>query len=285
MILALLAVSLLAQTPAVPTGEPEVIGQITIRDEAVTESSGLAASRRYKNVFYTHNDSGDTARFFRFDNTGAVTAVFRLEGVRAVDWEDMELQRVGGTDYIYLADTGDNARQRNQVFVHRVPEPGSDEGNALLKPETFTLTYPDRKNDCECLLVDPATGAIWLVTKARDQKTSVYVCREPKAGRVQTLELVKDDMKVNTGMLGGTLVTAGDVSQDGKSVVLKTYAGGYIFSAKGRFDSWVNAVPIPVQFPLEKQGEGVCFTPDGSVLMTCSEGSPCLVSAIRTPKH
>lgn len=285
MLATLVAMAALAQTPTVPTGEPEILGRISVADPAVNESSGLAVSRKNKGVFYTHNDSGDTARFFRFDATGAVTAVFRLEGIQAIDWEDMELQRVGGKDYIYLADCGDNGRLRNQIFVHRVAEPDPSEGNALLKPETYTFVYPDRKNDCECLLVDPASGAIWFVTKARDQKTTVYVCRDPKPGRVQTLELVKDDLRVNTGGIGGNLVTSGDVSPDGKSIVLKTYAGGYIYSAKGRFDSWIAAVPIPVQFPLEKQGEGVCFAPDGDVLMTCSEGSPCPVLAIKAPKH
>ncbi|MFM9873748.1 MAG: hypothetical protein ACKVQS_09830 [Fimbriimonadaceae bacterium] len=274
---------LLNQTPTVPVGEPQVVDRWVISDQSVNESSGLGASRSNAGDYYTHNDSGDTARFFRFNKKGEITGVFRLDGVKAIDWEDMEIAQIGGTSFIYLGDTGDNGRLREEIFVHRVKEPNSDSGNELIKAETFTFKYPDRKNDCEALIVEPRNGAIWLVTKARDQKTSVYVCREPKPGSVQTLEKVVDDLKINTGGLGGNLVTAGSVSPDGKLVVLKTYAGGYIYSVKDRFESWVDSAPIPVQFPLEKQGEAVCFSSDGTFLISSSEGTPCSIQVFRVP--
>jgi len=279
----ILALVLGGQTPTVPVGEPKIVDRWVITDPAIDESSGLGASRAYAGTYYTHNDSGDTARFFRFNKKGEVTGVFRLDGVKAIDWEDMEVAQVKGKNFVYLGDMGDNARMRNEVFVHRVSEPLSSAGNELLKPETYTFKYPDRKNDCEALLVNPKDGSIWFVTKARDQKTSVYVCREPKAGATQTLEKVTDDLKIGTGGLGGNLVTAGSVSADGMMVVLKTYAGGYIYRATDGFDSWVNGAAKPVQFPLEKQGESVCFSADGAYLLSNSEGTPCPIQVFRVP--
>ncbi|ARU40062.1 hypothetical protein CCB80_02485 [Armatimonadetes bacterium Uphvl-Ar1] len=272
------------QTPKVPVGEPKVTARWEIAMKEIDESSGLGASRRSSGVFYTHNDSGDTARFFRFDKKGEVTAVYRLDGVKAIDWEDMEVASVGRKQYVYLADVGDNGRIRPEIYVHRVEEPATDLGNAVLKPETYRFQYPDRKNDCEAVLVDPKTGAIWFVTKARDQKTTVYVCREPRVGGLQVLEKVHEDLKINTGGLGGNLVTGGSVSPDGMMIVLKTYAGGNIYRVTGGFDSWVKSVPIPVQFPLEKQGEAVCFSGDGSFLVSSSEGSPCPIQVFRVPR-
>ncbi len=280
---AVVALVLGLQTPAVPTGEPKIVDRWVITDKSIDESSGLGASRAYAGVYYTHNDSGDTARFFRFNKKGEVTGVFRLDGVKAIDWEDMEVAQVKGKNYVYLGDTGDNGRMREEIFVHRVIEPQASSGNEVLKAETFTFKYPDRKNDCEALLVNPVDGSIWFVSKARDQKTTVYVCREPKAGATQTLEKVAEDLKINTGGLGGNWVTAGSVSPDGKSVVLKTYAGGYLYKVGEGFDSWVKSAPVAVQFPLEKQGEAVCFSADGVYLLSNSEGSPCAVQVFRVP--
>lgn len=282
--MALVAMGLvMAQTPKVPVGEPKVVDRWELSMKEIDESSGLGASRRSAGVYYTHNDSGDAARFFRFNKKGEVTGVYLLDGVKAIDWEDMEVASVGGKHFVYLADVGDNGRIRGEIYVHRVEEPAVDAGNMVLKAETYRFQYPDRKNDCEAVLVDPKTGAIWFVSKARDQKTTVYVCRTPRVGALQTLEKVADDLKVNTGGLGGNLVTGGSVSPDGRSIVLKTYAGGYIYEATEEFDSWVNAKPRPVQFPLEKQGEAVCFSGDGAFLVTSSEGSPCPIQVFRVP--
>jgi hypothetical protein len=280
---ALFALVLGAQTPTVPTGEPDIVDRWVITDKSLDESSGLGASRAYSGTYYTHNDSGDTARFFRFNKSGEITGVFRLNGVKAIDWEDMEVARVDKKNYIYLGDTGDNGRLREEIFVHRVVEPVDTSGNEVLKAETYTFKYPDRKNDCEALLVNPKDGSIWLVSKARDQKTSVYVCRQPKAGGTQTLEKVVDDLKISTGGLGGNLVTAGSVSPDGSLIVLKTYYGGYIYRATEGFDSWVKSTAIPVQFPLEKQGEAVCFSADSAYLLSSSEGTPCPIQVFRVP--
>lgn len=274
----------LGQTPAVPLGEPKIVDRWQIADKMVNESSGLAASRKYSGVYYTHNDSGDSARFFRFNKKGEISGVFLLDGVKAIDWEDMEVATVGGKSYVYLADCGDNDRKRDEIFVHRVEEPSIESGNEVLKPLTYRFKYPDRKNDCEGVMVNPADGSIWFVSKARDQKTTVYICREPKAGAVQTLEKVHEDLKVKTGGLGGHLVVAASASPDGKSIVIKTYAGGYIYRVKEGFDSWVNATPIPVQFPLEVQGEAVCFSADGAFLISSSEGSPCPIQVFGVPK-
>lgn len=270
------------QTPPVLAGEPKTVASWKIADQAVNESSGLGASRRAAGVYYTHNDSGDVARFFRFNKTGAVTGVFRLANIKAIDWEDMEVATVGGKHFVYLADCGDNARARNEIFVHRVLEPSLDDETAVIENiQTYTFQYPDRKNDCEAILVNPADGSIWFVTKARDKKTSVYVARNPKPGSIQKLELVFDDLKINTGGLGGNLVTGGSVSPDGKRIALKTYAGGYLYSVAKDFSDWVHSKPMPVQFPLEKQGEAVCFSMDNTYLISSSEGSPCPIAVFR----
>jgi len=282
LVAALLLGAIPFQTPVVEPGEPKVAANWKITDKAIDESSGIGASRLAAATYYTHNDSGDVARFFRFDKKGNITGTFRLANVKAIDWEDMEVATVGDKNFIYLGDIGDNGRIRNEIFVHRVTEPSlNDETGVIESIQTYTFQYPDRKNDCEALLVNPADGSIWFVTKARDQKSSVYVARNPKPGTIQKLELVFDDLKINTSGLGGNLVTGGSVSPDGTKVILKTYAGGYLYTVGTEFSDWMKSKPMPVQFPLEKQGEAVCFSVDNSYLISSSEGTPCPIAVFR----
>lgn len=257
-------------------GPPQLLAELSSQE--ITESSGIAASPTASGVFYTHNDSGDTARFFRFDKSGKVTGEWSLEGVSAIDWEDMASARVGGKSYLYLGDIGDNLRRRNSISVHRVEEPTGNSGS-ISPIETYTLKYPDAKRDCEALIVVPKTGDILLVTKARDNETVVYHVPAPRGSGTYTLKRV-GNLKIDTGGFGGKLVTAADASPDGRHVVVRTYSGAVEFQVDGQFLSWVKASPSSIRLPLEVQGEAICYSADGTALLTTSEGVPCPVSIL-----
>src|SRR5437016_13960740 len=68
-------------------GTPRVLTSLT--DKGITESSGVAPSQIADGVFYTFNDSGDSARFFKFNRNGKILHVYKLPNARNVDWEDM----------------------------------------------------------------------------------------------------------------------------------------------------------------------------------------------------
>ncbi len=257
-------------------GKPEPFCQIS--NEAINESSGVVASSRSPGVFYTHNDSGDEARFFRFDRKGQVTGTFSLDGVKAFDWEDMAGAKIEGKSFLYFADVGDNARIRKSVFVHRVAEP-IGESETIKKIETFELVYPDRARDCEALIVDHANGDLYLISKARDQVTNVYRASRPKSGQKITMEFLKT-LEVKVLGLGGNLVTGADLSPDGKFIVLRTYSGALEYSVPTKFSDWIKGDPKLILLAVEKQGEAICYSLDGKSLLTTSEGSPCIVSRV-----
>src|SRR3954447_22855493 len=147
------------------------------QDPRITESSGVAASARRDDVVFTHNDSGDSARFFAVDRRGCTSASYNVAGVDAVDWEDMARGPApDGTPSLFLADIGDNNAGRGEIAVHRVPEPemgpaASGTGDCppaaeqTVTPTTFRFTYEDGKHDAETLLVHPRTGQLFIVTK------------------------------------------------------------------------------------------------------------------------
>lgn len=276
-IIAIVAFSLVfAQDASRNWGAPQTL--CSLDDDRIDESSGVAVSRIEQGVFYTHNDSGDKPRFFRFNRDGEVEGTYELQGTTARDWEDMASAVVGGQSYLYLGDIGDNGRVRDEIVIHRVKEPTSKGVRAIADYETYTLKYPDKAHDCEALFVT-TTGDIYLVTKAREGVTGVYTLKAPKGSGQYTLKHVRN-IPVETAGLGGLLVTAGDVSPDGKRVVVRTYRAALEYEVPDNFEDWTKDEPDEIRLPIEIQGEAICYSKDGKYLITTSERAPCPVSIL-----
>ena len=78
-----------------------------ISDLRITESSGVIASRRYPDVFWTHNDGGGPKKqvLYAIDREGKTRAAFPVVGPRFHDWEDIAIDDAG---HLYLGDIGNN---------------------------------------------------------------------------------------------------------------------------------------------------------------------------------
>src|ERR1051326_9299686 len=99
-----------------PYGPPTTLA--TIKDKSISESSGLVASPTPPGAYWTHNDSGDGPFIYAIDTRGNTLATFRVTGATNRDWEDIasgpgpQLNR----SYLYIGDTGDNDRVRDEVI-------------------------------------------------------------------------------------------------------------------------------------------------------------------------
>ncbi len=267
----------LSQESARAWGPPEEL--CALDNEEVNESSGVAASGLQTGLFFTHNDSGDSARFFRFSRTGKVDGVYTLKGVEAQDWEDMAAATVEGKSYLYFGDVGDNDEDRENVLVHRVPEPTSAGTQTLTEVESYTIKYPDGAHNCETLFVTSG-GEIWVVTKDVGGNSIAFVLSKPKGTGAYTFRKVAE-LTIDTGGFGGKYVTGGAVSPDGKFVVLRTYSAALEFSVPLKFEDWTKSEPHNVRTALEQQGEAICYSKNGKSLVTTSEFAPCPVSIIQ----
>lgn len=256
--------------------------------EGVGESSGLAASRRNPGLFWTHNDSGGGPLLYAFDRTGRARGVWRVAGARNVDWEDMAAgPGPGGSGpYLYVGDIGDNQGRRAELVVYRFEEPTVAETDApasarepreTAPAEAIRLRYPDgERHDAEALLVHPATGDLYVVTKKAVGPAGVYKLAAPfDAARVNTLSRVGEALL--PGLFGG-FVTGGDISPDGRRVVLCDYLNAYELSLEGggadSFDRVWAAAPLPVDLGERRQGEAVCYGADGEAVYATSEKRP-----------
>ncbi len=241
---------------------------------AATELSGLVLSRSQKGVLWTHNDSGDGARLLAVDPDGRALAEVAVTGAENVDWEDIALGPApNGGDALYVGDIGDNEAQREGIVVYRVNEPRLGAGRPQSAPaQRLTLRYGDGAHDAEALLVDPSNGALVIVTKDFGDTAGVYVADRPR-----------EDTTTELRRLGGlTLdaaepVTAGDLSADGRTIVIRTYDRAFAWSrpADEPLASTLRrrACAADADLLVEGQSETVALTADGGAFYTVPEGS------------
>lgn len=251
-----------------------------ISGKEIVEASGLTPSRKYRGEYYTHNDSGDTARIFRVDSKGNTTAEIRLRDVKAIDIEDIDSALIAGKEWVYVADIGDNSRKRKSVTVYQVSEPKA-KGTVTVRPDiTLELTYPDGPQNVEAVMVHPKTGDIWIVSKVNSGKSNVYTLTRPRqTGKFQVAKV--GTVEVGTMIPGSAMVTGGAFSPDGRYIVLRSYTALYEFAVPKNTREWIRSVPIRIESALENQGEAVCYTLDGKAILTVSEGANPAINRIK----
>lgn len=245
-----------------------------VRASAATELSGLVLSRSQPRVLWSHNDSGDRPRLLALSPSGRLLADLDLPGAEHVDWEDIATGPAPGRGHaLYVGDIGDNAEERPTVVVYRVAEPrlGGRAPSVTTAPQRLTLRYPDRPHDAEALLADPSTGALVIVTKDFGGAARLYVADHPSPTAVTTMR------RAGTASLGaGQAVTAGDVSANGRTIVVRTYDSAFAWSRHGRrpLASVMRRRPCAARARLiaEGQGETLALTRDGRAFFTVPEG-------------
>jgi hypothetical protein len=245
-----------------------------IRTDRLRETSGLAVSRQNPDVLWLHND-GAKKHVFAVRTDGRLAA--RLN-VRA-KFDDIEDIAIGlgpepGVDFIYLGDIGDNNADRREIRVIRVPEPTlsktDDEELKIKDPEVFRLRYPDGPHDAEALMIDAATGDLFIATK-QQRGARLYRAAVSDLGSegVTNLELV--------GYLNVDDISGGDISRTGDWIMLRSEDRGWLWARTSGEDVAAAMQRTPVRVLTRgseqgKNGEAVGFSPDGRGYFTVSEG-------------
>jgi hypothetical protein len=269
--------------------------QATFQSPRVVESSGVAVSRAYPGVLWTHNDSGDGPYLYATDLRGSNRGALLVPGAVAIDWEDISLgpcpvafalqtrpTRHDAETCIYLADTGDNLEFRPFVTIYAIPEPtpperASDTLGTTRAPAVLQLRYPDGAHDVEAIYVSPRDTAVYLVSKGRGGTIRLYrvdrsawhVTDTTSDVAVATLVQTLD---IRPSAEAGRQITAGAVRSDGRVVALRTYGEIYLFypGVGGRL---LPARERPCNIAgIEIGGEGIDFLNDSTFVMT-SEAS------------
>jgi len=241
----------------------------------IYESSGLACGRRNRNVFWTHNDSGGGRYIFAFNSKGEDLATYRLQGAINRDWEDMASCTLDGRSFLLIGDIGDNSEWRDDCTIYVVPEPPVSPKKRGVQGEVrvamaIDFRYEDGPHNCEALAIDPTTRTILIVTKSPRAKCRVYALPLPRrASRDVLVARAIAAPKVPAA-------TAMDISPDGLRAVILTYANAYEYTRRPgeKWSAAFSRQPRILRMPPRRQGESICYGPDGKTIYLTSEGAP-----------
>jgi sugar lactone lactonase YvrE len=213
---------------------------LTYRDPAIVESSGLVVR---DGLVVTVNDSGDGGRIFTVGESG--------ETVGTTSWAseptDTEALAPAGPGEVWVGDIGDNPGSRSSVTVLRVP---FGPGDRTVDPAAYELVYPNGAHDAETLLAHPRTGRLYVVTKDIFGGTIYAAPRTLSADAPNELRPVADVL---------AFATDGSFYPDGRRYVLRGYGSAAVYSFPD------HELLASFRLPDQQQGEGIAVAEDGSV--------------------
>ncbi|MGW0577131.1 WD40 repeat domain-containing protein [Streptomyces sp. NPDC002920] len=256
----------------VPASAAEGDKGFTIEDPRITESSGLAASRQHPGVYWTHNDSDDGPYLYAVDSaTGKTVARLTLTGIGSP--RDVEAISMGPDNQIYVGDIGDNLGGKwPYVWIYKLPEP-KKLTDQTIRATQYVVTYSDGARDAESLIVHPRTGRVYIIDKKEDgghlYEGPATLTPSAKPGKnvfkpVATVDLWATDAAF---------------SPDGTQLAVRGYFGGIYYDWNGGDIERKGRLEVPLQ----RQGESVSYSADGSKLMYGSEGTGSEVVAEDAP--
>ena len=246
----------------------------------IRETSGLDTSGINEGVFYLHNDSGEEIpRVFALTREGKDLGEYVFPGLgKPHDWEDLCVGPGPEEDksYLYVASFGDNAKKRSNYAIYRAEEPlidlDQEPGSRDLKGPIAAFEYrydeSDTSYNSECLLIDPATKDLYIVTKSPQRrvfryaypqnedikKTLEYICTIP--------EFTDEDQRP----------TGGDMTET--ELVIRTPFRAYYWEKGER--SWQEVFKTlgkPIASATgDTRGEAICFDHNGINLYSLPEG-------------
>ena len=157
------------------------------------EASGLAVSAN-EELIWLHND-GDDNTLYVVDRAANAVADVTLLGVNIADAEDLASAMLDGTQYLILADIGDNNALREDISLYTVAAPALAVGgkpiSSVVTPTVAQYRYPNGAQDAEALAYDPIDNTYLILTKDSDSATLYSVPNEDdvliKQGHFQSI--------------------------------------------------------------------------------------------------
>jgi hypothetical protein len=247
----------------------------TVKDAELDELSGLVKSSRNAGIFWTHNDSGDTARIFAIKPTGERVATITLNNADAFDYEDIAVS--SEDKEIWVADIGDNFHFRPDVQLYHFPEPDTSKGDVAVEARRLTVRYenPSGKGkvspDAEAFFIDHS-GNGYIVEKTNNEK-STWVFQISAEDMNKSSATAKPIVQITGNSNGnGYGPTAADLSSDGTTLVIKNYSETFAwrFTATSSIPAVLAKQPTALCTIKAGLGEAIAF--DGNDLLTVEEG-------------
>ncbi len=270
------------------------------------EISGIAPVQKAGNAGHLWAQSdGSVDLLLTVDITDASNkGQWTLSGINGVDYEDLASATIGGTEYVYLGDFGNNGNASNSrgsgidLIIYRILEPTITGSNGTVDAgdiEKIDCAFPGgdtpTHRDSETLLVDPDTGDMYIITKRESIPTVYSLAHSASYAGTQTLvsEGEMFDIPDVSSVSATGNATGGDISPNGLEILIKSYDVMYLFQRDtGKTDTIFTVLSsTPTELPSyvgggntgyskshpsqEPQGEAVCYSTDSDDYYTASE--------------
>jgi len=261
----------------------DALDQGILENPRLTESSGIAASRKNPGYFWVTNDSDPQGpMLYLIDSLGKGKKEYLLSGATQRDWEDLAV--VGESDgsaTVYVADIGDNFlnNPKYAIYWFKDLKITTNPYTVLTDVNKLTFTLPDGFHDMETMLIDQKSKDIYLISKRENNKRLYKIPAAKVLNATNTIaEYVQDlsfsvpftnDLKIQQAYY----ITGGCVSPDNTEILIRNYIGIYYWKRKAgeSIPEALLRTAKAVPYKLEPQGEGVTYAHNGSGYYTISE--------------
>ncbi|MGH1335105.1 MAG: T9SS type A sorting domain-containing protein [Aureispira sp.] len=265
---------------------------VTAMPSVLSENSGLLFSPQGR--LWLHNDSGDSAKLYEIDTFGVVQQSILVNGVQAVDWEDITQDPQGR---VYVGDFGNNSNNRQNLAIYRLPSLDSLTGNSTTA-ETIRFYYPEQtayppantalKYDAEALIYYQDSLYIFTKDRTNPHQGYTWLYRVPADTGYHAAELLDSFNTQQTNVIFE--VTGAALSPNGQQLALLGATRLWLFSnfSNGRFFDGnvqvLNFSGISQKEALDFASNSLLYIGNESSLLGAAELRALDLSIILSPK-
>lgn len=289
-----LAILLVCRT--CPAGQPCQLSPAAYKDAVrcgiisspqLTEISGLAVSRKTPGFLWTINDSGNPPAIYGLSTKGVLLQIYKVGNATNWDWEDLAGFRYQGTDFLVIADVGDNWAKRpfNTLYCVKEPEPDRQKEGVLELEWKMKFSYENGPLDCEAVAVDSANQKIYLLSKRKavpvlyelplDMPCKKFMYTAKAVAEIRNIPGPTPEGQKQTYGKYRSRPTAMDISADGNTLYILTYKHAYVYSRTPdqTWDLVLSNPPRQITLPdpshtmVQREALGIDHT-NGSIFIT-----------------
>lgn len=270
----------------------DVTPHAVVTHEPLDEISGIVKSRRWDDLYWVMNDSGDEARIFAINSDGVPVLPtysrfsyyggekeegkepwegFRVMFAENVDWEDMTID----DQYLYIADLGNNRNNRRDLVIYVLGEidPAASTQAAVISripvryPDQVDFPPSDRHFDSESLFA--ADGQLYVITKHRrsgsggnwEPGAKLYRLDTRHSDESNLLTLIDSNPDIEAA-------TAAELSPDGSRLAVLSYEALWLFERPAEGDQWLSSefTKIVLNPDQVRQAEAIAWEDDSTLL-------------------
>lgn len=213
-------------------------------------------------------DGGNDDALYQVGFDGSILSDLEVDGGANDDWEDLAKDTAGN---IYIADTGNNSRNRDDFTIHKLPDPRVEKGDKI-PAEDIDFTYPKSDNDetPDAEAIFHHRGFLYIVTRDRGNpftgEANIY--RVPDEAGSYTAEFIGSFTTCD--QRGRCEITAATISGDGQTLVLLSLGKLWVVRDPGDLSDLQERLES-IDLGANTQLESISFKDDKTLLIADEE--------------